>query len=123
MFQWTEYRPFKQGVQTVLSPLESEIMEIMWKEKRATARYMFNRLKARHSVNRSTVNVTMNSLVKRGLLGQKLSKGRGGLRYIYHVRCSRGRFERQVVDKIIDSLFESYKRIVQKRMREKLKQV
>ncbi len=123
MFRWTEYRPFKQGAQTVLSPLESEVMEVMWKEKKATARFMYNRLKLKHSINRSTVNATMNALCKRGLLNTKLSKGKGGLKYIYRIRCSRGKFERQVVDKVLDSLFESYKRTAQKRVREKLKQV
>ena len=123
LFRWTEYRPLKQGAQTVLSPLESEVMEVMWKEKKATARFMYNRLKMKHSINRSTVNATMNALCKRGLLGTKLSKGKGGLKYIYHIRCSRGKFEREVVDKVLDSLLESYKRTAQKRVREKLKQV
>jgi len=123
LFSWTEYRPFKQGAQTVLSPLESEVMEIMWKEKRATARHMYNRLKAKHSINRTTVNATMNALGKRGLLGAKISKGRGGLKYIYYVRCSRSKFARQVVDKVLDSLFESYGRTAKKRAHVKLKKV
>lgn len=123
MFRWTEYRPFKQGAQTVLNPLESEIMEILWKEKKATARHVFNRLKVKHSMGRSAVNATMNGLCKRGLLSTKLSKGKGGLKYIYRIKLSRGRFEREVVDKIIDSLFESYKRTAQKKMKEKLRRV
>jgi len=123
LFRWTEYRPFKQGAQTVLSPLESEIMEILWKEKKATARHIYNRLKVKHSISRSAVNATMNGLCKRGLLNTKLSKGKGGLRYIYRIKLSRGRFESEVVDKIIDSLFESYKRTAQKRIKEKLRKV
>lgn len=75
LFSWTEYRPLKQGAQTVLSPLESEVMEIMWKEKRATARHMYNRLEAKHSINRTTVNATMNALSKRGLLGLRSARG------------------------------------------------
>ena len=123
MFSWTEYRPFKQGLQTVLSPLESEVMDIMWKEKRATARHIYNRLKLKHSINRTTVNATMNALAKHGLLGNKISKGRGGLKYIYYVRCSRSKFSRQVVDKVLDSLFEAYGRTTKKCMRAKLKRV
>ena len=107
----------------MLSPLESEIMEILWKEKKATARHVFNRLKVKHSISRSAVNATMNGLCKRGLLSTKLSKGKGGLKYIYRIKLSRGRFEREVVDKIIDSLFESYKRTAQKKMKEKLRRV
>jgi predicted transcriptional regulator len=98
-------------------------MEILWKEKKATARHVYNRLKVKHSISRSAVNVTMNGLCKRGLLSTKLSKGKGGLRYIYQIKISRGKFEREVVDKIIDSLLESYRRTALKRIKERLRRV
>lgn len=120
MFSWTEYKPRKQGVRTVLSPLESEVMEIMWREKRATARTVYTRLKSKHSVNRSTVNVIMGSLRKRGLLTSSVSKGRGGLRYVYKVKISRRRFEREVVGRVLDSLLESFGKTSKRLMREKL---
>ncbi|MFQ6129634.1 MAG: BlaI/MecI/CopY family transcriptional regulator [Candidatus Hadarchaeaceae archaeon] len=120
LFSWTEYKPHKQGVQTVLSPLESEVMEIMWREKRATARTVHTRLKSKHSINRSKVNAIMGSLRKRGLLTSSVSKGRGGLKYIYKVKISRMRFEREVVGKVVDSLLESYGKTSKKLMREKL---
>jgi predicted transcriptional regulator len=120
LFSWTEYKPRKQGVRTVLSPLESEVMEIMWREKRATARTVYTRLKSKHSVNRSTVNVIMGSLRKRGLLTSSVSKGRGGLRYVYKVKISRRRFEREVVGRVLDSLLESFGKTSKRLMREKL---
>jgi predicted transcriptional regulator len=123
LFSWTEYKPHKQGLQTVLNPLESEVMEIMWREKSATARTVYTLLKSRHSINRPTVTTAMNSLCKRGLLKKTISKGRGGLRYVFKVQVSRRGFEREVVGKVIDSLLESYKKTAEKQMREKLKQV
>jgi predicted transcriptional regulator len=120
LFSWTEYRPQRKGAQTVLSPLESEVMEIMWREKRATARTVYTRLKSKHSINRTTVNVVMGSLRKRGLLTSSVSRGRGGLRYIYRVRVGRGKFEREVVGRVLDSLLESFGRTAKKLMREKL---
>lgn len=120
MFSWTGYNPHKKGLQTVLSPLESEVMEIMWREKCATTRTVYTRLKGRHSVNRSTVNVVMGSLCKRGFLSSRVSKGRGGLKYIYKVRFSRARFEREVVDKVLDSLLDSFERTTRKQMKEKV---
>lgn len=105
----------------MLSPLESDIMDIMWREKRATARTVYTRLKSRHSVHRPTVNAVMSSLCKRGLLSARVSKGRGGLKYIYKVRLSRARFEREVVGKVVDSLLESYKKTARKEMKERLK--
>ncbi len=120
MFSWTEYKPRKQGVGTVLSPLESEVMEIMWREKRATARTVFTRLESKHSVNRTTVNAIMGSLHKRGLLTSSVSRGKGGLKYVYKVKISRRRFEREVVGKVLDSLLESYEKTSKRLMREKL---
>lgn len=122
LFSWTEYKPYKQGVQTVLSPLESEAMEIMWREKRATARTVYTRLKSKHPINRTTVNAIMGSLRKRGLLTSSVSKGRGGLKYIYKVKISRKRFEREVVGKVIDSLLESYGKSSKRLMPEKLEE-
>jgi len=110
-------------LQTVLSPLESEVMGIMWGEKSATARTVYTLLKSKHSINRPTVTAAMNSLCKRGLLKKTISKGRGGLRYVFKVQISRGKFEREVVGKVIDSLLESYTKTAKKQMREKLKRV
>lgn len=123
MFSWAGYKPHKQGLQTVLNPLESDIMEIMWREKSATARTVYTLLKANHSINRPTVTGAMSSLCKRGLLKKAISKGRGGLRYVFKVQISRRRFEREVVGKVVDSLLESYKKTAKKQMRERLKQV
>jgi len=121
LFSWTEYKPHRQGLQTVLSPLESEVMEIMWKEKRATARTVYTRLKGERAIRRSTVNAVMSSLSKRGLLSARVGKGRGGLRYVYRVKISRSRFERQVADRVISSLLESYPKTTKKLLREKAK--
>jgi predicted transcriptional regulator len=123
LFSWAEYKPQMKGLRTVLSPLESEVMGIMWREKSATARTIYTLLKSRHSINRPTVTSAMNSLCKRGLLKKTISKGKGGLRYVFKVQVSRRKFEREVVGKVIDSLLESYKNTAKKQMREKLKRV
>jgi len=120
LFGWTDYNPIRKGPQTVLSLLESEVMTIMWREKRATARTVHTLLKSKHSVNRSRINAVMSSLCKRGLLTSSVCKGRGGLKYIYKVKISRRRFERAVVDKVLNSLLESYEKTSKKLMREKL---
>ena len=120
LLSWTEYKPRKQRAETVLRPIESEVMEIMWREKRATVRTIYTRVKSKHSVNRTTVNVTMGLLCKRGLLTSSVSRGKGGLKYVYKVKISRRRFEREVVGKVLDSLLESFEKTSKKLMREKL---
>lgn len=103
-----------------MSPIESEVMGIMWREKRATVRTVHTRLKSKHSINRSKVNAVMSSLRKRGFLTSSVSKGRGGLKYIYKVKICRRKFEREVVGKVLDSLLESYGKTSKKLMPEKL---
>ena len=120
MFDWTEYRPHKEGLQTVLSTLESEIMTIMWREKRATNRTVHTLLNSKRNVNRSAVHVAMNSLCKRGLLSSSISRGKGGLKYVYKVKVSRRKFEGEVVGKVLDSLTTSYGKVTKKHMRKRL---
>lgn len=96
-------------------------MTIMWREKRATTRTVHTLIKNKHNVNRSTVNAVMNSLCKRGLLSSSISRGKGGLKYVYKIKVSRGKFEREVVGKVLNSLLNSYAKTTRKHMREKLK--
>lgn len=120
MFNWTEYRPQKEGYQTVLNPVESEIILIMWREKRATVRTVQTLLSNKKSLKRSTVNAAMKSLCERGLLSSSISKGKGGLKYVYKIKISRRKFEREIVGKLLDSLLNSYGKTAKKIMREKL---
>ena len=121
-FNWAEYRPLKEGLQTVLSPLEAEIILILWREKRATNRTVQTLLKSKTKSKRSTVNAAMKSMCERGLLSSSISKGKGGLKYVYKIKVSRTRFEKDVVEKVVDSLLNSYGRTAKKMMRKKLKE-
>jgi len=120
LFNWTEYRPQKEGYQTVLNPVESEIILIMWREKRATVRTVQTLLGNKASLKRSTVNAAMKSLCNRGLLSSSVSKGKGGLKYIYKIRVSRRSFEKEIVEKVLESLLKSYGKMAKKLMLEKL---
>ncbi len=120
MFSWTSYNPHKEGFQTVLNPIESEIILIMWREKRATVRTVQTLLGNKTTLKRSSVNAAMKSLCERGLLTSSVSKGKGGLKYVYKIKVSRRGFENEVVEKVIDSLLKCYEKKAKKMMREKL---
>ena len=119
MFSWTSYNPHKEGFQTVLNPIESEIILIMWREKRATVRTV-QTLLGYKAIKRSSVNAAMKSLSERGLLSSSVSKGKGGLKYVYRIKVSRRSFEYEIVDKVLESLLKSYEKRAKKMMREKL---
>jgi len=119
VFSWTSYNPHKEGFQTVLNPIESEIILIMWREKRATVRTV-QTLLGYKAIKRSSVNAAMKSLSERGLLSSSVSKGKGGLKYVYRIKVSRRSFEYEIVDKVLESLLKSYEKRAKKMMREKL---
>ncbi len=109
MFRWHEFRPDENGVEKVLSPLESEIMQIMWKEKTSMARDVYEIMKKREKdTRRSTVSIMMNRLHERGLLDRRPEKGKGGKRFIYTVRVTEKEFSQIVVAKVMQSLLETF---------------
>jgi predicted transcriptional regulator len=66
MFRWHEFRPDENGIKKVLSPLESEIMQIMWKEETSMARDVYEIMKKEEKdTRRSTISIMMNRLHER----------------------------------------------------------
>ncbi len=104
MFEF-EYSPHKKGIEKILSPMESEIMEIMWRKKMATAKEVFSSLK---KGKRSSISIILQRLCEKGLLSRKEEIAKGGKRYIYSVKIDRETFEKYVVKTVIDSLVESF---------------
>ncbi|MBN1786271.1 MAG: BlaI/MecI/CopY family transcriptional regulator [Candidatus Methanofastidiosa archaeon] len=109
LFDWHEYRPSEPGYMKVLGPLETDIMEILWKSGTETARSVYDILREdRQDIRRSTISIMMNRLFERGLIEKKIEKGRGGLKYIYSVKVTREQFESEIVNKVMDSLKETF---------------
>lgn len=93
----------------MLSPLESEIMQIMWDEKISVARDIYEIMKKKEKkTRRSTISIMMNRLRERGLLERQPETGKGGERYVYTVRVSKEEFSHAVVDKVMRSLIETF---------------
>ena len=121
MFRWREFRPDENGVKKVLSPLESEIMQIMWKEKTSMARDVYEIMKKEEKdTRRSTISIMMNRLHERGLLDRRSEKGKGGERYIYTVRITQEEFSQIVVTKVMQSLLETFEDATRKYVRNHL---
>lgn len=109
MFRWHEFRPDENGIKKVLSPLESEIMQIMWKEETSMARDVYEIMKKEEKdTRRSTISIMMNRLHERGLLDRRSEKGKGGERFIYTVRVTKEEFSQIVVTKVMQSLLETF---------------
>jgi predicted transcriptional regulator len=109
MFRWHEFRPDEVGIEKVLGPLESAIMQIMWDEEISVARDVYEIMRKKDkNTRRSTISIMMNRLCERGLLERRGETGKGGERFIYSVRISREEFSQAVVSKVMQGLLESF---------------
>ncbi len=105
-----EFKLTEEGLKAVLPPLEAEIMGYMWDAKVATAGEVYEKMKEKHpDLRRSTVSILMNRLCERGLLEREVSKGRGGMRYVYKITTTKEEFEQKVVESIFDALMANFK--------------
>lgn len=109
MFRWHEFRPDEKGIEKVLGPLESQIMEIMWEEKISMARDVYEIMRKKDkNTRRSTISIMMNRLCERGLLERRPEIGKGGERFIYSVRITKEEFSQAVVTKVMRGLLETF---------------
>ncbi|MCC7568099.1 MAG: BlaI/MecI/CopY family transcriptional regulator [Candidatus Methanofastidiosa archaeon] len=108
-FVWHEYRPHEEGYTTVLGPLETRIMHILWERTTATAREVYGLLREEDpAIRRSTVSIMLARLDERGLVGKTVCSGRGGLTYVYTVAVGRDAFEEEVACAVVSSLVRAY---------------
>ncbi len=108
-FEWHEYRPREKGHTTVLGPLETRIMAILWECGTATAREVYDLLRKENpSIRRSTVSIMMARLDDRNLLEKEVESGKGGLKYVYTVTIGRDAFEDEIVKTVISSLADAF---------------
>jgi predicted transcriptional regulator len=109
MFRWHDFRPDESGIEKVLSPLESAIMQIMWQEKISVARDVYEIMKKKEKkTRRSTISIMMNRLCERGLLEREPETGKGGERFVYTVRVSREEFSQAVAAKVMRGLLDTF---------------
>ncbi len=98
----------KKGLETVLSALESDIMNLQWKKGPLRVRDIHETLGKKHNVALTTIAVTMDRLHQRKIVEREIETGRGGLHYIYHPSKSKKEFERSIVDQAVNKLIEVF---------------
>jgi len=109
-----EYMPFDYHVggdrlETILGPLEAEVMNTIWGMKTPVrVREVYEEIKKERKIAYTTVMSTMNTLFEKDLLDRKITKGRGGLLYVYWPKLSKKEIQRSVVKHVIDSLVKNF---------------
>jgi len=98
----------KKGLETMLSPLECDILEVLWKKNDAKVRDIYRIVRKKRKVALTSIAVILDRLHKRKLVERKIESGRGGYHYIYTPKISRGDFEHSIVERTVDKLIECF---------------
>ena len=99
----------EKAVTSVLSPLESDVLKVIWPDKKLKVRNIYDKLKGRRIVALSSVAVILDRLHERGIVEREMETGRGGMRYIYFPKKNKEQFETAIVEKTVDSLINKHR--------------
>ncbi len=94
----------RSQLQGLLGPLESDVMETVWKLGDTTVRDVHEALSARRDLAYTTVMTTMARLASKGLLARDTS----GLAHRYRATVSRDEYARSTVTSVVDWLVDRF---------------
>ncbi|HEY1013095.1 MAG TPA: BlaI/MecI/CopY family transcriptional regulator [Herpetosiphonaceae bacterium] len=98
------FSPTQDGLVKVLGPLETEIMELLWKEQQGTVKKIHRVLQERRDIAYTTVMTTMSRLAEKGIL----HRTRDGLAYVYRPAISETEFVHTFVRQVLDGLLDDF---------------
>lgn len=98
----------KGNFESVLSPLEADILKVIWPNKSMKVRQVYNILKEKRKVALSSIAVILDRLLEKNIVDRRIETGRGGIRYIYFPVKDRREFEKTVIEKTVDTLIEKF---------------
>jgi predicted transcriptional regulator len=98
----------KKGPEALLSPLEADVLRILWERESIKVRDLHSVLKKKREVALTSVAVTLDRLHKKKLVERKAEPGRGGYHYIYSSCASESDFEHSILDTTVDKLIDMF---------------
>jgi predicted transcriptional regulator len=98
------FKPAEGGLVKVLGPLETEIMQLVWRDKCTTVKKVHKALQEERDIAYTTVMTTMTRLAEKGVLHRR----RDGLAYIYTPAITQRDFEAMMVRRVLDGLMDDY---------------
>jgi predicted transcriptional regulator len=98
----------KKGVETLLSPLEADILKLLWEKDNVKVKEIYNVLKKRRGVALTSVAVILDRLHKKRLVKRVAEPGRGGYHYIYSPSASQDDFEHSMMEDIVNRLINNF---------------
>ncbi len=101
-------RHLEKETVTVLSPLEEDILTVLWKKQQARVREIYITLKQKRKLALSSVAVLLDRLYTRGIVDRRVETARGGPRYIYFQKQDKKAFEQSVVESTVNKLIATF---------------
>ena len=92
----------------ILSPLEQDILKVIWPDKKMRVRAIYEKLKGKRQLALSSVAVLLDRLHCRSIVGRDVETGRGGVRYVYFPLQDKNGFEKSVVETAVNKLIQKF---------------
>ena len=94
------------GLNALLSPLESEVLNVLCSFSEATVREIHKKLEKKCAL--TSVAVMLDRLHDKKLVSRKAQTARGGPYYVYSARASKKELEFSVLDNAVNQLMKSF---------------
>lgn len=101
-------RLHKKGYESILSPLESAILDALWQKREAKVKEIHAVLRQRKRIAVTSVAVGLDRLHKKGIVMREMETGQGGVHYIYSPLNEKADFDRSVLENIVDKLIYNF---------------
>lgn len=95
-----------KGMLDSLSPLESDIIEAIAPNKKYRAKDIYSLVK--NKASKSSISVILDRLYKKGLVMREVETAKGGIRFIYALKQNKEKFEKSVVDNVVNTLIKKF---------------
>ncbi|MBI2574274.1 BlaI/MecI/CopY family transcriptional regulator [Candidatus Woesearchaeota archaeon] len=99
---------FNTDFESVLSPLEQDVLKVLWPGREMKVRGIYEQLKPERKVALSSVAVILDRLFSKGVVDRRIETGRGGIRYVYFPLHDRKQFERSLIESTVDGLIDKF---------------
>ena len=93
---------------TILSPLEADVLRVIWPGRRMKVRGIYSILIPNRKVALSSVAVILDRLYERNIVDREVETGRGGIHYIYFPKKNKKEFEKSVIETAVNSLIDKF---------------
>ena len=92
----------------VLSPLENDVLNELWPDKKLRVRDLYQVLKKQRKVALTSIAVILDRLFVKGIVDRQIESARGGLRYLYFPKQDKKQFEKSVVEQAVNKLIANF---------------